>query len=225
MICELIMIPIYCGKEIKMDRRTLNLALAGFLAAPAGLVGLSRSLHAQTTIDVAAALAPRFLGAEDAPLTMIEYFSLTCGACGTFHREILPTLKEKYIDTGKVRFEYRDFPLDIWALRAAVMARSAPAKRYDALITVLFDRQARWTRAEDILAALKQIGLLAGLSANYVQAALMNTELLDGIANSRLVANRDLDVQSTPTFLIGDRKLSGFLPLDEFDALLAEMSS
>jgi protein-disulfide isomerase len=121
--------------------------------------------------------------------------------------------------------EYRDFPLDIWALRAAAMARSAPQKRYDALITVLFDQQARWTRADDVLAALKQIGRLAGLSSNYVQAALMNTELLDGIANSRLVANRDLGVQSTPTFLIGDRKLDGFLPLDEFDALLAEMTN
>lgn len=208
-----------------MDRRTLNLVLASFLAAPTALAGLSRPLQAQTTVDAAAALAPRFLGSEDAPLTMIEYFSLTCGACGKFHRDVLPTLKEKYIDTGKLRMEYRDFPLDIWALRAAAMARSAPQKRYDALITVLFDQQARWTRADDVLAALKQIGRLAGLSSNYVQAALMNTELLDGIANSRLVANRDLGVQSTPTFLIGDRKLDGFLPLDEFDALLAEMTN
>ncbi|MDA8574896.1 DsbA family protein [Alphaproteobacteria bacterium] len=208
-----------------MDRRTLNLVLASFLAAPTALAGLSRPLQAQTTVDAAAALAPRFLGSEDAPLTMIEYFSLTCGACGKFHRDVLPTLKEKYIDTGKLRMEYRDFPLDIWALRAAAMARSAPQKRYDALITVLFDQQARWTRADDVLAALKQIGRLAGLSSNYVQAALMNTELLDGIANSRLVANRDLGVQSTPTFLIGDRKLNGFLPLDEFDALLAEMTN
>lgn len=219
------MITKSCGKELKLDRRTLNLVLASFLAAPTALAGLSRPLRAQTTVDAAAALAPRFLGSEDAPLTMIEYFSLTCGACGKFHRDVLPTLKEKYIDTGKLRMEYRDFPLDIWALRAAAMARSAPQKRYDALITVLFDQQARWTRADDVLAALKQIGRLAGLSSNYVQAALMNTELLDGIANSRLVANRDLGVQSTPTFLIGDRKLNGFLPLDEFDALLAEMTN
>jgi protein-disulfide isomerase len=219
------MITKSCGKELKLDRRTLNLVLASFLAAPTALAGLSRPLQAQTTVDAAAALAPRFLGSEDAPLTMIEYFSLTCGACGKFHRDVLPTLKEKYIDTGKLRMEYRDFPLDIWALRAAAMARSAPQKRYDALITVLFDQQARWTRADDVLAALKQIGRLAGLSSNYVQAALMNTELLDGIANSRLVANRDLGVQSTPTFLIGDRKLDGFLPLDEFDALLAEMTN
>ena len=219
------MITKSCGKELKLDRRTLNLVLASFLAAPTALAGLSRPLRAQTTVDAAAALAPRFLGSEDAPLTMIEYFSLTCGACGKFHRDVLPTLKEKYIDTGKLRMEYRDFPLDIWALRAAAMARSAPQKRYDALITVLFDQQARWTRADDVLAALKQIGRLAGLSSNYVQAALMNTELLDGIANSRLVANRDLGVQSTPTFLIGDRKLDGFLPLDEFDALLAEMTN
>ena len=219
------MITKSCGKELKLDRRTLNLVLASFLVAPTALAGLSRPLQAQTTVDAAAALAPRFLGSEDAPLTMIEYFSLTCGACGKFHRDVLPTLKEKYIDTGKLRMEYRDFPLDIWALRAAAMARSAPQKRYDALITVLFDQQARWTRADDVLAALKQIGRLAGLSSNYVQAALMNTELLDGIANSRLVANRDLGVQSTPTFLIGDRKLDGFLPLDEFDALLAEMTN
>ena len=219
------MITKSCGKELKLDRRTLNLVLASFLAAPTALAGLSRPLQAQTTVDAAAALAPRFFGSEDAPLTMIEYFSLTCGACGKFHRDVLPTLKEKYIDTGKLRMEYRDFPLDIWALRAAAMARSAPQKRYDALITVLFDQQARWTRADDVLAALKQIGRLAGLSSNYVQAALMNTELLDGIANSRLVANRDLGVQSTPTFLIGDRKLDGFLPLDEFDALLAEMTN
>lgn len=224
MFRELTIIAICCGEENKLDRRTLNLVLASFIAAPATLAGISGPLRAETSVDVAAALAPRYLGSEDAPLTMIEYFSLTCGACGKFHREILPTIKEKYIDTGKLRMEYRDFPLDIWALRAAAMARSAPAKRYDALITVLYDQQPRWTRADDVLAALKQIGRLAGLSSSYIQTAMMNTELLDGIANSRLVANRDLDVQSTPTFLIGDSKLNGFLPLDEFDALLAEMT-
>ena len=102
------------------------------------------------------------------------------------------------------------------------MARGAPAKRYAALLEVLYRQQTRWTSADDILAALKQIGRLAGLSPAYVQACLKNGELLDGIANSRLQGNREFGIASTPSFLIGDRKIDGYLPWPEFDALLAD---
>ena len=212
------MVARYGEKDTIVDRRTLNLVLAGVVLAPtAGLAATS-----EVKVDVAAALAPRFLGAESAPITMVEYFSLTCSACAKFHRDILPKIKEKYVDSGQLRLEFRDFPLDIWALRAAAMARGAPAKRYAALLEMLYRQQTRWTSADDILAALKQIGRLAGLSPAYVQACLKNGELLDGIADSRLQGNREFGVASTPSFLIGDRKIDGYLPWLEFDALLAD---
>ena len=90
------------------------------------------------------------------------------------------------------------------------------------MLEVLYRQQTRWTSADDILAALKQIGRLAGLSPAYVQACLRNGELLDGIANSRLQGNREFRIASTPSFLIGDRKIDGYLPWPEFDALLAD---
>ena len=212
------MVARYGEKDTIVDRRTLNLVLAGMvLAPPAGLAATS-----EIKVDVAAALAPRFLGAESAPITLVEYFSLTCSACAKFHRDILPKIKEKYVDSGQLRLEFRDFPLDIWALRAAAMARGAPAKRYDALLEMLYRQQTRWTSADDILAALKQIGRLAGLSPAYVQACLKNGELLDGIANSRLQGNREFGIASTPSFLILDSKIDGYLQWPEFDALLTD---
>src|SRR5687768_5061793 len=104
------------------------------------------------------------LGKPDAPVTVIEYASMTCPHCAHFHAETLKAFKEKYVDTGKVRLIFREFPFDGLALRASMLARCAGAERYFPMLDVLFQQQNQWTRAKDPMAALAQIGRLAGVS-------------------------------------------------------------
>ena len=89
-------------------------------------------------------LAERIIGSDKAKLTVVEYFSFTCPACGRFHTDVYPKLKEKYVDTGLVKFEFRDFPLDQWALRASALARCVPSKFYEPMVSVLMKQQSLW---------------------------------------------------------------------------------
>lgn len=171
-------------------------------------------------VDVDAALAPRVLGDANAPVTMIEYSSLTCPHCAGFHNDTLPTLKNEYIETGKVKLEMRDFPLDQYALRAAAMARCAPETRYFALMDLLFKQQAKWSRAQNPIDELKKIGRFAGIAPDHADACMTDSALLDGILNARLQAQRTHDVRSTPTFVIGSSKIAGNQPMEEFRTVI-----
>jgi protein-disulfide isomerase len=173
-------------------------------------------------IDVAQAMAPRMIGKADAKVTLVEYFSMTCSHCAHFHTETLPKIKQKYIDAGLVKLELRDFPLDPWALRAAAMARAAPAERYEALVGVLMQQQPRWTQSSDIAGALERIGRLAGLSPELIRASMADGPLLDAILQGRLDGQRNHNINSTPSFVLEGKTLSGALGFDEFDKLLAK---
>ena len=105
--------------------------------------------------------AGQILGNPDAPVTIIEYASLTCPHCAQFHTEVLPELKERYIDPGKVRLIYRDFPLDQMALAAAALAHCAGPERYFSMLDVLFETQSNWAQADDPITAIKRLGKLA----------------------------------------------------------------
>lgn len=194
-----------------MDRRTLNL---GILALGTSTV-LPRVVLA-VEVDVDKALAPRVLGDVDAPVTILEYSSLTCPHCAAFHNTTLPTLKKEYVETGKVKLEMRDFPLDQYALRAAAMARCASEARYFALMDLLFKQQAKWSRAQNPIDELKKIGRFAGIAPDLADACMTNTALLDGILNARLQAQRTHEIQSTPTFIVGNTKVTGNQPMENF---------
>ncbi|MEQ9330109.1 DsbA family protein [Thalassobaculum sp.] len=194
-----------------MDRRTLNLGIVAL-----GAAAVVPRLASAAEPDLDAALAPRIEGSPDAKLTMIEYSSLTCPHCATFHTEILPKIREVYIDTGKLRLEMRDFPLDQYALRAAAMARCAPENRYFPLMDMLFKQQSKWSRATDPIAAIKQIGRLAGISGETADACMSSEPLLDGILKIRLGGQQDHDVGSTPTFIVGKEKIVGAQPFETF---------
>jgi protein-disulfide isomerase len=204
-----------------VDRRTLNIAIAlSPLALAGGLVpGIA---EAQSGVDLKAALAPRYLGSPDAKVTVVEFFSLTCSHCAAFHMEVLPAIKAKYIKTGLVRLEYRDFPLDQYALRAAAMTRCASPKSYPVLVDVLFKQQSRWAHSDDPAAALTKIGRLAGMSAKKIEACMSNEVLMDGILKARLIASKDLEISSTPSFMIDGEKLPSGMSLEQFDELLAK---
>ncbi len=165
----------------------------------------------------------RVLGKVEAPITIIEYASLTCPHCARFHKETLPRIKAAYIDTGKVKFVFRDFPFDGLALRAAALARCAPQERYFAVVEALFQQQESWSRAKDPLVAIGNIGKLAGMSQASVDACFQDTKLLDKIVQGRMDGEKTHGVDSTPTFIIGGKKVSGAEPFETFDKLLKSL--
>ncbi|MGQ9367196.1 DsbA family protein [Azospirillum sp. A39] len=146
----------------------------------------------------------RVLGRAEAPVTIVDYSSLTCPHCAAFHTETLPKIKEQYIDTGKAKLVFRDFPFDQWALRASMMARCAPPERYFPILDVLFKTQAQWSRAADPAKALMQIGKLAGLSEETITACWNDQQLADAILNMRMKGQNDDKVEATPTFVLND---------------------
>lgn len=197
-----------------MLRRSFLIAAAAVAAAP-------RIAFAQE-ISLEKALAERVIGKADAPITIVEYASLTCPHCARFHKETLPKLKTAYIDTGKAKLIFRDFPFDGLALRAAALARCAPQERYFAVLDTLFQQQETWSRAKDPLAAIGNIGKLAGMSQATVDACFKDTKLMDSIVQIRLDGEKQ-GVDSTPTFIIGGKKISGAQPFEEFDKLLKSL--
>ncbi len=160
------------------------------------------------------------IGDAAAPITIIEFASMTCPYCAHFHTEILPALTRDYLDTGKARLVFRDFPLDGLALAAAQLARCAGEPRYFAFIDVLFREQQTWATAADPVAALGRIARLGGLSAERFSACLDDEDLTRGILEQRELALSEYEIQSTPSFIINGEKHVGALSADNLDAVL-----
>jgi protein-disulfide isomerase len=158
----------------------------------------------------------RILGKPDAPVTIIEYASLTCPHCAHFQSDVLPEIKKQWIDTGKAKLVLRDFPLDEEALRAAMIARCAPADRYYAFADTFFAAQDKWVRERDYRGALARLARLGGMSKEEFDACLRNKQLEDSIVESRFVASKQLDVNSTPTFFINGTKYTGAPTAQDF---------
>jgi protein-disulfide isomerase len=199
--------------------RKVLLRLSGSLVAVVGLWMLAW-LPLVLTESSAAEPQEQILGDPQAPVTVIEYASLTCPHCAQFHAEVLPELKERYIAPGKVRLIYRDFPLDQTALAAAALAHCAGPERYFSMLDVLFETQSNWARAGDPIAALKRLGKLGGLSEEEMDACLADQELTDGILRIRLEGQNQHQIGSTPTFIIGGKAYAGSRDIDEFGALI-----
>lgn len=195
--------------------RGIGTALAGVIA----LAFAVTSAPAQQAIDPAAALQERSVGSPDAPVTVIEYFSLTCPFCADFHNDVYGDLKQKYVDTGKVRFVYKEFPRDGVDLRASMMARCADPRRYAGLIQVLFKNQHNWTRSNDPVGELASIGRLAGIDDATFQSCIANEELANGLLADRQNAS-SLGVQSTPTFMIDEQLYPGSRSIEEFSEII-----
>ena len=175
--------------------------VSGRVTGAATLVGSRLRLLQVTPKD-------RVLGQTDAPITIVEYASMTCPHCAHFANDVLPELKQKWIDTGKAKLVMRPFPLDQVALRAETLARCLPPDRYYPMIETLFKTQEKW--------ALRRIGAprwsgprgLPG-SAARIDACLGNKGLEDEAVQSRLTASTQLDVTGTPTFFINGKKFEG----------------
>ena len=160
------------------------------------------------------------LGVATAPVTIIEYSSLTCPHCAAFHTRTLPELTKRYIDTGKVRLVLRDFPLDETALKAAVIAHCAGPERAPKFVEVFFTQQQSWARAADPVQALTQLARLGGLGEAEIKACLADKDLENAILQARLDGEQKYDIRSTPSFIIGGKTVPGALSADEFGAMI-----
>lgn len=195
--------------------------LHGALKTALGAIGIllvasTAPASAQTPAVPSSATSPRVLGSPDAPVEVIEYASLTCHHCATFHNEVLPQVKKELIDTGKIRIVFRDFPLDRAAFEAAVMARCVDPGRYFPVLSVLFAKQDDWSHAKTPVEQLTRYGMLAGLAKETYQACLNDKALGDSIFQSRLEGSEKHQVDSTPSFVIGGKTHKGVLSYEAF---------
>lgn len=148
-------------------------------------------------------------GDPAAPVTIVEYASLTCNHCASFHNAVLPQLKENYIDTGKVRLVFRDFPLDGLAMAGAMLARCAPEDRGQAMLNVMFSQQATWVTSQQPIEPLTSYAKLAGMDEDDVEACLQNENIMSAIREGQETASNLYQIASTPTFFIDDVKVEG----------------
>ncbi len=188
------------------------------LAAPMYVFG-GTSAYAQNAdqdVNLDVALAERMIGSADAPVEIIAYESFSCGHCAAFHANVYDDLKAQYIDTGNVRFIYRDYPLNLQALLASVVARCADPQRFFGLASLLFHNQNDWLSAQNPNFELGRIGRLAGMNTERMEACINSTELREGIEAIKAGGQDQFDVRSTPSFIINGTLYEGAQTLEQF---------
>ena len=151
-------------------------------------------------------------GAANAPVTLIEYASMTCPHCASFHETTYPEMKKKYIDTGKIRFIFREFPLDTLAMAGSMLARCAGKEKFFPLIETLFAQQKEWVTQKP-MQPLLAIARQAGFTQQSFEECLANQQVQNGIEEGRQRAVQRLNVQSTPTFFINGKLFRGTLTI------------
>ena len=165
-------------------------------------------------VDTIEALKEKKIGIDSANIEIIEFASLTCGHCAKFHNEVFPKIKEEFIDTGKVSFIYKDFPLDKFALKASVIARCSGEKKFFSFLKVLYSKQKEWTRTDDPFRSLLKIAKLGGLKNDEIKVCVGNKSIEDGILKQRLDATKKFDIKATPTLYINGKKYEGDLTFE-----------
>lgn len=185
---------------------------AAAIAAPEGDASTAAEIRAD---DV-------FYGSADAKVTIVEYASLTCPHCASFHAQILPKLKEGPIASGKARVVFRDFPLDGLALRASALARCGGPDLRLPILDLLFESQASWARSGDPIGALVNIGKLAGIKEDAARACMEDRAMFDRIIAEASEGESKHGVRSTPSFVIGDRLYRGGMTAEDMIEVIDE---
>lgn len=160
------------------------------------------------------------LGPENAKVTIYEYSSFTCSHCADFHAHTYPELKKRYIDTGKVRYILREFPLDPLATGGALLARCSGKDKYHAVAELLYEQQKNWAFTDKPLDALRALMRQTGMSQEQFDACLKDQKTYEGIQAVKNRASNDLKINSTPTFFINGKRLTGAQPIEEFEKLI-----
>jgi protein-disulfide isomerase len=223
-----------------MECRLRNVLIAGVVVVVAGIAGFLAWQHYGATPTAAAGnTAPADLkpinsplaqaqpddlveGDANAPITMIEYSSLSCPHCARFQKDVLPQIKKDFIDTGKVKLIQRDFPLNKPAIQAAQLAHCAGPMRYFAIVDVLFKTQDQWLN-ENAVEQLAQIAATAGIDRPTFDGCLANKDIETKIVASRKAGEDAFGINATPTFIINGVKREGEQSVDDLKALFAKL--
>ncbi|HEX2859804.1 MAG TPA: DsbA family protein [Alphaproteobacteria bacterium] len=212
---------------------TIALGLSGAFAAVAQVQapvlngateGAGTPLAVSGTADVSKILTiqadDRVQGKKDAPLTIIEYASMTCSHCRDFSQSTMPKIEEEWIDTGKANYVLRHLPWDNLALAEAMVMRCAPESSYYPLAKAFFGAQEAIMKAADPLSEVKQIARFAGLNDEAVQACITDPAGHDAVTNMRTVAQRDLGIKGTPTIFVNGDRIEG---AESYEKMLPEL--
>jgi protein-disulfide isomerase len=216
-----------------MTRRAVLMVTAG-LAAAAMLPGLPafaqrKGAPARAEVPVSELMEPGplpelSLGKADAPVTIVEYASLTCGHCAAFHNTVFPKIKEKYVDSGQVRFIMREFPLDNLAAAAAMLTRCAGGEKTYPLVEVLFKQQEQWAFVRgNPVPELFKVAKQAGFTQESFDKCLTDQKLLEQVTSIRSKASDKFGVNSTPTFFINGKRLQEAPTVESFEKALAPL--
>jgi len=201
----------------------MRLSRRPFLAALAAASAMPGTLGAQPADP---RLTERAVGRPDAPVTVQEFFSLTCSHCAAFHRETWPRVKRELVETGTIRMVWHDFPLDRVALIGAMVARSLPPERYEGFVGTLLANQDRWAFSRDAMEDLARMAALAGMNRAQFDAVARDEALARAILEQRATAEREYNVQATPTFVFrgGSAPVvhSGNMPFERFEQRVEE---
>ncbi|MDR3494111.1 MAG: thioredoxin domain-containing protein [Ancalomicrobiaceae bacterium] len=205
-------------------RHFLNLSLAG--AGTAATLALAACGSDANAVDAKELMKPGSLpememGKSDAPVTVIEYSSLGCPHCAEFEKDVFPHLKKTYIDTGKVRFISRDFPLDQVAAAAAMLARCAPKDKYFDMIGLFYDKQEVWHVTENPTDALFNLVKQTGFTRESFETCLKDQALLDGITAQRQRGAEVFKIEGTPTFFVNAKRADNFQTIADVDKTLS----
>jgi protein-disulfide isomerase len=202
--------------SVMTSRRQVLLGTAALALSP---LLASQDASAQAAPGVASPLGDVWLGSPDAKVTIIEYASLTCGHCANFHKDTFPALKAKYIDTGKVRFVLREFPLDPLAAAGFMLARCNGNDKYYPMTDLLFAQQKNWAFTDKPVDALSTLVKQAGFTQDSFEACLKRQDIYDAVTQVK-DGGAKAGVDSTPTFFINGQKRSGALGIAEFEKII-----
>lgn len=207
-----------------IKRRAFLMAGVGASLVLAGCSGGDEATDSQGTVALdelmrEGPLPEMAKGDPNAPVTIVEYASMTCGFCRRFHLETYDTIVEQYVDTGRVRFVVREFPFDPRAAAAAMLIRCTPEPQRDAMTDALYERQPDWSRADNAQAALFDIVRLAGFTEERFKECLTDQELLEKITSVQKRGS-ELGVESTPTFFVNGAKYSGHKTVEEMSEII-----
>jgi protein-disulfide isomerase len=210
-------------------RDLLKMAALGSALGATQLIGLTSAAAQNARVDVEQLMAEEALpdvveGQANAPITMVEYASMTCTHCAAFHTKVYPTLKSKYIDAGKVKYILREFPLDPLATAGFMLARCSGEKR-EAMIELLFTQQKNWAFIEKPLDGLSNIVKQTGMSQESFEKCLKDQALYDKVNMVRDRGAEKFNVNATPTFFINGKRVSGEMTVEQLDKEITPLLS
>jgi protein-disulfide isomerase len=209
------------GKNSPVDQSPPHAAASQSVVSPASAGTSVGAPKPSATFDkVEVASDETILGKIDAPVTIVEYASMTCPHCAQFHNSVLPAIKSEFIEKGHVRLVFRDFPLDNLALTASVVARCAGRERYFPFVDALFASQNKWARDRNPMAALSRIARLGGMSQADFDSCLKKKEVAEKVLEQRLEADKTYGVRSTPTIIVNGDLYGGGLGIDQLRAVI-----